>query len=187
MAHITDTRAKWLGKHQRTLQKRCLHMTNIGRSRALYPHHSWAQRMDNHTVGHHITEVSNEHGQHQDWVSCRILAIFLDQDWIWIFIFEKNWIRIRIFVWFLNEIFLRVIQDVTNDGAVVFFAMIFVFTKNQNDFLSMCCTHHIQNNSCYFIVNIFWRGESSKLILYCWYAVLLCWMAYVAAGRWRHM
>jgi len=34
-----------------------------------------------------------EHGQDQDWISCRILAIFSDQDWIWIFIFEKNWIR----------------------------------------------------------------------------------------------
>jgi len=43
---------------------------------------------------------------------------------------------------FYNEIFLRVIQDVTNDGAVAFFAMIFTFTKNQNDFVSMCCTHH---------------------------------------------
>jgi len=28
-------------------------------------------------------------------------------------------------------------------GAVVFFAiMIFIFTKNQNDFVSMYCTHH---------------------------------------------
>jgi len=35
-----------------------------------------------------------------------------------------------------------VIQDVTNDGAVVFFAMIFIFTKYQNVFVSMCCTHH---------------------------------------------
>jgi len=34
-----------------------------------------------------------EHGQDQDWISCRILAIILDQDWIWIFILEKNWIR----------------------------------------------------------------------------------------------
>ena len=42
---------------------------------------------------------------------------------------------------FYNEIFLRVVQVVTNDGAVVFFAMIFIFTKNQkNDFVSMCCT-----------------------------------------------
>jgi len=37
-----------------------------------------------------------EHGQDQDWMSCRILAIFMDldwilifMDWIWIFIFEK--------------------------------------------------------------------------------------------------
>jgi len=72
-----------------------------------------------------------EHGQEHDWISCRILAIFLDQDWIWIFIFEKNWIRIGLgyLFDFHNEIFLRVIQDVTNDCVVVFFAMIFIFTK----------------------------------------------------------
>jgi len=35
-----------------------------------------------------------------------------------------------------------VIQDFTNDGAVVFFAKIFIFTNNQNDFVSMCWTHH---------------------------------------------
>ena len=43
MVHITDTRAQKVVSytvHQRTLQKRCLHMTNIGRSKALYPHHS---------------------------------------------------------------------------------------------------------------------------------------------------
>jgi len=68
----------------------------------------------------------------------------LDQDWIWIFIFEKIWITTGsgdLFD-FYNEIFLTMIQDVTNDGAVVFFAMIFIFTKNQNDFVSTCCTHH---------------------------------------------
>jgi len=41
VVHITDTRAqKWLAIHQCTLQKRCLHMTNTGRSKAVYPHHS---------------------------------------------------------------------------------------------------------------------------------------------------
>ena len=85
-----------------------------------------------------------EHGQEQDWISCRILAIFLEQDWIWIFFFEKKWIRTGSGYWFdfYNEIFLRVNQDVTNDGGGVFFAIIFIFTKNQNDFVSMCCTHH---------------------------------------------
>jgi len=85
------------------------------------------------------------------------LRFFLDQDWIWIFIFEENWIRIGsgYLFDFYNEIFLTVIQDITNDGAVVFFAMIIIFTKNQNDFVSMC-THHNRYNSCYFIVNIFW-------------------------------
>jgi len=37
---------------------------------------------------------------------------------------------------FYNETYLRVIQDVTNDGAVVFFVMIFIFTKNRNDVVS---------------------------------------------------
>jgi len=71
---------------------------------------------------------------------------FLDQDWIWISIFEKNWIRTGsgYLFEFYNEILLRVIQDVTNGCAVVFFAMIFIFTKNQNDFVSMCCTYHNQ-------------------------------------------
>jgi len=32
----------------------------------------------------------------------------------------------------------------------------------------------INDNSCYFIVNIFWRGGSNKLLLYCWYAGLFC-------------
>jgi len=41
MVHITDTRAqKVVCYTHRTLQKRCLHMTNIGRGKALYPHHS---------------------------------------------------------------------------------------------------------------------------------------------------
>jgi len=62
-----------------------------------------------------------EYGQDQDRICCRILAIFLDQDWIWIFIFEKNGISTGsgYLFDFYNEISLRVIQDVTNDGAVV--------------------------------------------------------------------
>ena len=32
----------------------------------------------------------------------------------------------------------------------------------------------IDDNSCYFIVNIFRQGESSRLLLYCWYAALFC-------------
>jgi len=35
-----------------------------------------------------------------------------------------------------------VIQDVTNDGAVVFFAMIFILKKKSKWFVNMCCTHH---------------------------------------------
>jgi len=99
--------------------------------------------------------VSTEHGQDQDWISCRILAIFLDQDWIWIFIFENNWIRTRsgYLFDFYDEISLRVIQDVTNDGGSVLFATVFIFTKNQR-ILSVCAALiTINNNSCYFIVN----------------------------------
>jgi len=73
-------------------------------------------------------------------------AGYLQFFWIRIgfgYLFLKNWIRTGsgYLFDFYNEIFLRMIQDVTNDG-VVFFAMIFIFTKNQNDFVSMCCTHH---------------------------------------------
>jgi len=39
-----------------------------------------------------------------------MLAIFLDQDWIWIFIFEKNWIRTGYLFDLYNEIFLRLIK-----------------------------------------------------------------------------
>jgi len=86
-----------------------------------------------------------EHAQDQDWISCRILAIFLDQDWIWIFILEKNGSGSGYLFDFYIEISLRVIQDVTNDDAGVFVTMVFIFTKNQNDFVSlMCCTHHNQ-------------------------------------------
>jgi len=68
--------------------------------------------------------VRGEHGRDQDWISCRILTIFSDQDWIWVFIFEKNWIRTGpgyLFA-FYNESSRRVIHDVTNDGGSVLFA-----------------------------------------------------------------
>ena len=80
-----------------------------------------------------------------DRIRIGYLAGYLWFVWVRIgFIFEKNWIRTRSGYLFdlYNEIFLRVIQDVTNYDAIVFFSMIFTFTKNQNDFVSMCCTHH---------------------------------------------
>jgi len=87
-----------------------------------------------------------EDGQDQDWISCRIHAIFLDQDWIWILFFEKNWIRTgSVYLFDLcNETFLKVIQDVTNEGGseVVFLTKMLFFTKNQNEFVNMRCTHH---------------------------------------------
>ena len=38
--HRHESTKKWLAVHQRTLQKRYLHMTNTGRSKAVYPLHS---------------------------------------------------------------------------------------------------------------------------------------------------
>ena len=67
---------------------------------------------------------------------------------------------------FYNEIFLRVIQDITNDGGSVFFAVVFILTV-----CSALIT--INGNSCYFIVNVFRPCGSSKLLLYCWHAALL--------------
>ena len=73
-------------------------------------------------------------------------AGYLQFFWIWIFIFEKNWIRTgSVYLFdFYNDISLRVIQDVTNDDDSVFFATVFMFTKTENDFVTMCCTHHNQ-------------------------------------------
>jgi len=36
----TQEHKRWLALHDRTLQKPCFHTTNIGRGKALYPHHS---------------------------------------------------------------------------------------------------------------------------------------------------
>jgi len=57
--------------------------------------------------------------------------MFSDQDWIWIFIFEKISTGSGYWFDFCYEISLRVIQDVTNDDGSVFFAMVFIFTKNK--------------------------------------------------------
>jgi len=46
---------------------------------------------------------------------------------------------------FYNELSLRVIQDVTNDGGRVFFAMVFIFTNNQNVFVNICLLHSSQS------------------------------------------
>jgi len=79
-------------------------------------------------------------------MSCKKRAIFLKQDWISIIIFEKNWITTGFgyLFNFYNEISLRVIQDVTNDGLGRFCYIFYIHTKNQNDFVSMGCTHHNQ-------------------------------------------
>jgi len=67
----------------------------------------------------------------------------LDRDWVWIFIFEKKWIRTGSgFLFdFYNEIFLRAIQEVTNDcGRECFLNQNVLFLpKIQNDFVSMRC------------------------------------------------
>ena len=70
---------------------------------------------------------------------------FSDQDWIWIFIFEKNWIRTGSVYLFVihDEISLRVTQDVTNNGGNVFFTMDFLSTKNK-PILSICATQSMK-------------------------------------------
>ena len=95
-------------------------------------------------------------------VTCNFFRSGLD----WVFIFEKNWIRTGSGYWFAfyNEIFLRVIQDVTNVVGSVFFAMFK---------LSECAALITMNgDSSYCIVNFFRPSGSSKLLLYWWYAVL---------------
>jgi len=66
---------------------------------------------------------------------------------------------------FYNEISLSVIQDVTSDGASVFFTMVLYLNKLKM-ILSLCVAlSTINDNSCYFIVNFFRRSGSSKLLL----------------------
>jgi len=103
------------------------------------------QKVQNPVHAHLWQSSRGEHGQDQDWISRKILAIFLDQDWIWIFIFDKNRINtgqdislisITKFPW---EWF-----KMSQMMVLVLFNMVFIFTKNQNDFISMCSTHHNQ-------------------------------------------
>jgi len=87
-----------------------------------------------------------EHGQDQDWISCRILAIFSDQDWIWILIFEKNLMRRGYLFDLYNEISWESIKKSEMMVVVLsfFIVMVYVFTKNQNYYIRKCCTHHSQ-------------------------------------------
>jgi len=92
-----------------------------------------------------------------------------------IFVFEKIWIKSGSGYFFdlYKEIFLRVIQDVTNDAVV--FLLWFIYSQKNKIILSVCTALiAIDDNSYYFIVNIFRRVGSSKLLLYCWYAALIC-------------
>ena len=88
-------------------------------------------------------------GEHWAWTgsgldilqdTCHFFGSGFDLD------FFLNCIRIGsgyLFV-FYNKISRRVMQDVTNCGGSVFFAMVFICTKNQDCFVSICCTNHNQ-------------------------------------------
>ena len=73
------------------------------------------------------------------------------------------------------------IQDVTNDGVSVFFTMVFIFTKNQNDFSVCPALITINDNSCYFIINFFRRSGGSKLLLYS-----IAGMLFVCCAEWHN-
>jgi len=108
-----------------------------------------------------------EHGQDQDWISCRILAIFQIRIVFGYSFLKNKWSRTGSGYWFdfYNEILMRVIRDVTNDGDSVFFARFFI--------LSVCAALiTISGNSCYFIVNFSGQVE----VVSCSYiaGMLLC-------------
>jgi len=59
--------------------------------------------------------------------------------------------------------------------VLLFSLLWFLYSQKIKMILSLCAALiTIDDNSCYFIVNIFRRGGSSKLLLYCWYAALFC-------------
>jgi len=78
---------------------------------------------------------------------------------------------------FYNEISRRVIQDVTNNGVSVFFAMALI-CKKIKIILSVCATLiTIDDNLCYFMIMFFSRGvELASLIM------LLCFLLVVLSG-----
>jgi len=59
---------------------------------------------------------------------------------------------------FYNEIFLKVIQDVTNDGGSVFFAMVFIFTKKSKLFWQYVL-HSSQSMIIHVTLSLFFSGE----------------------------
>jgi len=98
--------------------------------------------------------------------------------------FWKNWIRISIFVWFLWRNFSEWFK-MSRMMVLLFSLLWFLYLQKIKTILSVCahCAALIiiDDNSCHFIVNIFWRGGSSKWLSYCCYAALLFlgWVAYV--------
>ena len=92
---------------------------------------------------------------------------------------KKKWIRTEsgYLFDFYNEISRRVIQDVTNNGVSVFFAMALI-CKKIKIILSVCATLiTIDDNLCYFMIMFFSRGvELASLIM------LLCFLLVVLSG-----
>jgi len=74
---------------------------------------------------------------------------------------------------FYNEIFLRLMQDVTNDGASVFLTMVFIFTKIKM-ILSVCAALITFNDKFVLLYRKFIFGEVE--VVSCSYiaGVLLC-------------
>ena len=100
---------------------------------------------------------------------------FLDQDWIWIFIFEKKWIRTGSGYWFdfYNELCLKVIEDVTNDGDSVFFAMFFI--------LSACgVLHSSQTMVIHVTLLLIFSGQVE--VVSCSYIYVCC---FVCCAEWH--
>jgi len=59
--------------------------------------------------------------------------------------------------------------------VLLFSLLWFICSQKIKMILSVCAALiTIDDNSCYIILNIFWRGGSSKLLLYCWYAAFFC-------------
>ena len=68
MVHITDTRSqKVVSYTSAQLQKRCLHMTNIERGKALYPHHSCIVIRKSTENGYPYSSASHKLVRVQPW------------------------------------------------------------------------------------------------------------------------
>ena len=158
----------------------CVHVCFMYNSAKLYLRHprrplQWPAHFDSHNSwtdrGREPVKTRGELAQDQDWISCRILAIFVKQDWIWISCFEENLIRTGSGYLFNcnNEIFLRVM-----------FSLLWFYIHKKSKLFCQYVLH--SSKSMIWFVFLYRNFFPAKEVVSCSYnaGMLLCWLCWVA-------